>query len=386
MSSLKIVKGVLIVVLFWAPEVLFSREDKSFSSFQDISELPLTPPFYKKKVDEKKAYSFNLPHITIRKLNNPTSYREIDYGDIRERQKLEALRSQFEGSSGILKYNVITRGSLNGKYAFLYINQELGYPSRGIWLALFDNERKQWLKYHTGLADNMPLHLKRNSSLPLFKNSNWLQVEAAFMQEFPSFHPITFYKLLEDGFVIELDISKIVADTDEDGLTDIVENMMMLDPEQRDTDNDGIIDSLDPNPRFNLPRTEITSVYEAVMKGYDLYPRAGYIPVPTVPLKYIANLLSNQSVPNYFVVSDSKHVQSISLSNVRLIIVTSQEYEMMKDSYPSNFQKLELSPLSKVNNEKDTYEVSVSILGSTMYKVRKGKNGWEFIELYRVSH
>ena len=65
------------------------------------------------------------------------------------------------------------------------------------------------------------------------------------------------YEVVQDGLLLTIDIATLQRDSDSDGLTDIIEKKYYYtNPNNPDTDGDGVPDNLDLNPRRAVPRTE----------------------------------------------------------------------------------------------------------------------------------
>lgn len=330
-----------------------------------------------------KVLEYTLPQISIRKIRNYIPFQALLHYP--PEQKLAMFpnpnRNSFFytiGSSGIDKPQIIKSGTLGNTYAILYRDSKYS-PGKDIWLALYNPEHGKWQKYYTGITQSSPLHLKWDSQVPLFKDTHTIQIEAAYTRDLhlkEYFFPIL--DLVQDGVVVEIDVALIMADSDRDGLTDVLEEKLLLKPKKCDSDGDGVIDSLDPNPRFSLPRTEFTQIYEQVSFRPYL-PDYLFYPIPLMPLKYAMYSLSGPDAFTYLIVSDDKDIQGIGLSNSRLIILTSKEYEAQKDFGLKEFRQIYLDTLTKIPGKKDTYKISVSSgPGGSEYTVRKGKGGWEY--------
>lgn len=360
------------------------EEDKYFSNEQEAYYDSLPHPSLE-PASREEILSFRLPHITIRELRAFTPFKNIAHMSPEQQQGFEALYNREgsfpeEGTSGVSQPFIIKKRGLNGKQAFLYMDNMLDEAWAGVWLALYEEESGQWHKYYTGLAQGQPLFLKWNSRLPLFKDSITLQVEAAFLRETYSEQYFAIdHELVKDGAVVEIDLAAITADTDGDGLTDVVEAKMGLNPTLKDTDRDGMTDKLDPNPRFSQLRTELSSLYEAVLS--DTLPAAyeGFRKVPFASKQGAVSALPQRPVGTKLIVSDSRDIQGITLADERVIILTSKEYEQHKANYPSTFSQYYLSPLFRIDGMPNTYRFSVSYgPGGTEYLVRKGRGGWEY--------
>jgi hypothetical protein len=123
-------------------------------------------------------------------------------------------------------------------------------PAFGLWFAR--TEHGQWTRpLYLGLQQYFPYVVTGGSALPLVEGGR-LQIEARVREMDPrsiTFPPVgTTLKRSEDGVVITIDLARLEADTDHDGLTDIEECRLGLDPQNPDTDGDGVRDGADPLP------------------------------------------------------------------------------------------------------------------------------------------
>jgi hypothetical protein len=334
-------------------------------------------------VPKAKVLNYTLPQIRIRKIRNYTPFQNRSQLSPEQIQAMinKPNRNSFfftVGATGIDKFQIIKRETKGNLHAILYLDSKYS-QGKDIWLALYNSEQGIWKKYYTGLTQSLPLYLKWDSQVPLVKNDKTIQVEAAYTRDHhlkENLFPIP--ELVQDGVVVEMDIARIIADSDRDGLTDVLEEKLLLNPKESDSDGDGLIDSLDPNPRFSLPRTEYTQIYEELY--YRPHPSDHlFYPIPFMPLKYAMHSLSGSDAFTYLIVSDDKDIQGIGLSGSRLIILTKKEYEAQKDFGLKEFRQIFVSSISKIGGSKNLYSIRVSSgPGGSEYTVRKGKGGWEY--------
>jgi len=108
-----------------------------------------------------------------------------------------------------------------------------------------------------GEAMNFPhaLLARVTSNVPPF-DGDVVQVEVERLQRslWDSFSPDEGTARQRDLFV-RISVEALRRDSDGDGLTDLVEESLLLDPRNRDTDGDGLLDSADPSPRVAVPAT-----------------------------------------------------------------------------------------------------------------------------------
>lgn len=368
-------RNYLLLLLFLSLNVNAVAQEYSNSETEELED------FYK-PVAKPKVLTYTLPQIRIRKIKKYTPFQALLHHSPEQNLAMisDPNRNSFFytiGSSGIDRFQIIKRGIVGNTHAILYRDAKYS-QGKDVWLALYNPKQERWEKYYTGLTQSFPLHLKWDSQVPLFKNDQTVQIEGAYTREvhLKQNHFYPSLELIQDGVVVEIDIARIIADSDKDGLTDVLEEKLLLNPKKCDSDGDGVIDSLDPNPRFSLPRTELAWIYEAVY--YEPYHLENlFYPILFMPLKYAMYSLAGPDAFTYLIVSDDKDIQSIGLSGSRLIILTTEEYEAQKDFGLKEFRQIYFDGLTKAPGE-DTYKIMVSSgSGGSEYTIRKGKNGWE---------
>lgn len=280
----------------------------------------------------------------------------------------------------IVKKDVIKYGDLKNNKAIIYRDSRYNDCfEKGYWIALSNDNGKNWKQYYSGLTVNKNYYFKSNSKIPLWKNSTTLQIEAAKVKIIserilPS-KPEE-YGVLRDSLAIQFDFSKIVLDSDNDGLTNIVEERMLLNPNNPDTDDDGIIDSKDKNPRFKSNSTAKSILYESLMVKYVFKDNIDYqIDLSKMPKR--RNYPSNVDNSISIFVNDDDDVKGLELINETLVVMTTKEYKAYKLKYPFSFNIKDFSKMFLCDNEKDIYLVhSSSCMSGQTYLVKKNDDGW----------
>lgn len=123
----------------------------------------------------------------------------------------------------------------------------------GYWISLSDDSGRHFqAPLYTGLRMFEPYVVAARSKLPMLAG-NHLQLEVAVRQlddEHVTLPPISLpMKARRNDLYLDIPLVELARDTDGDGLTDIAEWAMLLDPKNADTDGDGIPDGRDPLPQ-----------------------------------------------------------------------------------------------------------------------------------------
>lgn len=282
------------------------------------------------------------------------------------------------------RFQIIKQEKKGDVEAFVYRDGEfenLFFGEPGIWVAYSENKGETWSYYYTGIVQRQPLFVKWYSSYPLINEKGDLQIEACLLRQTSPFsHPIPTqsYQLAKDGLLLTLDLETLRKDSDGDGLTDIVEAKFRTDPNNADTDDDGIPDNLDLNPRFASQRTDKSVIYEAVLNGVQI-PFWGeeeeetVFPIDVTPeMHYVVD-----TTETIMIVTDDPALQNSQPTKYRVIILTKEEYENNPRYFENDLNDMSFTPLFKVDCKKDTYLFSYSFnTGGASYWVKKTDKGW----------
>jgi hypothetical protein len=315
--------------------------------------------------------------------------RKIDFRDSKGMEKLwDEVHKEKIGP--IDKYDAIKHGNLKNNQAVIYTDNKFNDCFEdGYWIALSNDNGKNWKQYYTGLTVNKKYYFKNNSKISLWKNSNTLQIEAVISKKIsdrilPSISEK--YGVVRDSIAIQLNVSEIIKDSDSDGITDIVENKMLLNPNNPDTDGDGIIDSKDKNPRFKSKRTAKSILYEVLMGNYKFEnPNSYRIDLNNLPKNKYSN--SNRTDAISIFITDDNDIKGLDLKDETLIIMNSKEYGKYKLKYPYSFSTRAYSKMFLCDGEDNVYIIEESSCSSgTTYLVKKTKKGWEvsILEMYVI--
>lgn len=128
----------------------------------------------------------------------------------------------------------------------------------------------RWEELYLSLGDHHPFHALDAAKVPLLDGDDVVRLameEAPLDERSISFPPIGLSAPTKRPLVVlEAPLAALRRDTDRDGLTDLVEARLLLDPKQRDTDGDGVIDGDDATPRLDdrlapTPRAEMLNAF-----------------------------------------------------------------------------------------------------------------------------
>jgi hypothetical protein len=122
----------------------------------------------------------------------------------------------------------------------------------GYWLHLSDDSGEHWRgPFYMGFAHQYPYDVAPQSRAPAFDGDRLqLEVERREVDEKTiTFPPVGLRaKNVRKDLYLSIDTAVFLKDSDGDGLTDLLEEKLLLDPQSRDTDGDGRPDGVDPLP------------------------------------------------------------------------------------------------------------------------------------------
>jgi hypothetical protein len=142
----------------------------------------------------------------------------------------------------------------------------------GYWLYLSADSGKTWEgPYYLGIADQFPYVILPVTHVPSFDGDRVnVEVERREVDESTiTFPPVGLRaKNVAKDLYLSIDTAAVKRDSDGDGLTDLMEEKLGLDPLSPDTDDDGIPDGSDPlplQPRSEAESSERGQLLEAVL-------------------------------------------------------------------------------------------------------------------------
>lgn len=154
----------------------------------------------------------------------------------------------------ISPYSVRRSASVDGETFIVFLSGDLDpsgeLPAAGVWLAR--GQGGWWdSPIYLGLQEHFPYVVTSGSRLPLVSDGK-VQLEVRIAEIDPdsiTFPPVGLrMKREESGVVLTSTLAELQRDSDGDGLTDLMESRLALDPVIADTDGDGQTDGVDPMP------------------------------------------------------------------------------------------------------------------------------------------
>ena len=256
-------------------------------------------------------------------------------------------------------------------------------PAAAYWLRRSEPDGAKVREFYLGIREHLPYSLSEQVSAVLVENGR-LQLDMHYSRmdtEAVSFPPIRLAIQDAGNYRLEASIDDIARDSDGDGLTDLAEDRMMLDPHAVDSDGDGIADAVDAFPNVALRRASSESD-QAMAAALSFLSAQGDEAI-SFGVPGSENFVKRSRAINHtlFVRADPEDLAGLD-GNARVIVVPkSLDDKLLKSRpgfdvfYPTTFS-LQMSP----GGGSATLQWSARWRGGTLALFRRG-NVWEVGEI-----
>ncbi|MYY23983.1 hypothetical protein [Elizabethkingia anophelis] len=233
--------------------------------------------FVNEKDNRDGDYKEEIPYTVQQILNEKPDYLEIE--------NLKSYRSFKKDSTELhseqISINSNEREAYLNQYSLLdkvfsnqfwhYQKQQvgnilyaLGHNRQGYWLLKIENDKPS--AYFLGLSFSH-YYFNRIQERPIIKG-DYLQIEGSLVKiakvdGLPGYDD---YSAIEDGKLFKIKLKDLMQDSDQDGYNDIFEKSFGLNPNNKDTDGDGIDDFNDMNPMYKSERNKFSQLYEQIIQ------------------------------------------------------------------------------------------------------------------------
>ena len=181
-----------------------------------------------------------------------------------------------KGFASLAEFTIIALSPIAQRIFAVSVSQDVDprgeISAGGYWLHLSADRGRTWRgPYYLGFADQFPYVILPASRVPAFDGARVnLEVERREIDEATiTFPPVGLRaKNVQKDLYLSIDVAAVERDSDQDGLTDLLEEKLALDPSTPDTDADGIPDGSDPlplQPRSGAESSESGQLLEAVL-------------------------------------------------------------------------------------------------------------------------
>jgi len=170
-------------------------------------------------------------------------------------QRSSAAKAQVRLPEELYERFQVVRAERSGRRAVVIVSS-LDYGA-GYWVILSSNGGTTWSQpYFAGVELSRDYTVREASDLPLLAGEN-LQVEVERQGAEPAADDAAargapaagLSRRTVQGIYLEIPLATLERDSDGDGLTDLSEERLVTDPDDPDTDHDGVPDGVDPLPQ-----------------------------------------------------------------------------------------------------------------------------------------
>lgn len=256
---MKILYFLACIVLIFCSETI---EKNCFESEKEKAEYIEQKPFTVKEILTKKP-----SYLEIVDLKNFRSFKEDslyaheykwkNYDEIMKQKETELkdFKDAFRNKFMIYKQQNVG----NTKYA-------LGRNDLGYWLLKIADHKPS--AYFLGLSFSH-YYFNEIQNQSLIKDG-LLQVEGSLVKiiKVPGLPGYDDYSAIADGKLFKINLKELMKDTDHDGHNDIFEKCFGLNPDDKDSDGDGVNDFTDINPMYKSEKNKFTELYEMLLPTY----------------------------------------------------------------------------------------------------------------------
>ncbi|QSX30174.1 hypothetical protein JYB88_00370 [Shewanella cyperi] len=244
----------------------------------------------------------------------------------------------------ISPWSVVRVAESAGGLYVLYSNHDVDpvgeLPGGGYWLIFSTDKGQTWSSpLYLGLQEHQPYEIVRDSGLPI-RDGEFFNLEvrrAPLDPDSISFPPV--------GLRVQSDPSKLylqfrwqdlVQDSDGDGLNDLLEEKLGLNPMVADSDGDGLSDRLDPLPgvKYEPETDDVTAVMQMAFEQIVNYEKDA-LPVnpgSTFPISLPTDAVEQGRFYTLFVTGDRKNYASLQLP-MRVIVMSTAEVKAAGDKW-----------------------------------------------------
>ena len=236
--------------------------------------------FVNEKDNRDGDYKEEIPYTVQQILNEKPDYLEIE--------NLKSYRSFKKDSTEYNFHNISDKESEKRVKAykndyklfekffpdqFWYVQRQqientlysLAKNNLGYWLLKIEKNKPS--AYFLGLSFSH-YYFNKIQKNPIIKG-DYLQIEGSLVKiikvgGLPGYDD---YSAIEDGKLFKIKLKDLMRDSDQDGYNDIFEKSFGLNPNNKDTDGDGVDDFNDMNPMYKSEKNKFSQLYDQLIQA-----------------------------------------------------------------------------------------------------------------------
>ena len=252
-----------------------SLEERCFTSSDDIStknfkndEDLINDNYYDyaQKYDVKKIIAEKPDYLQIIYLKKFRSFKKDSLSLLSKSEEMAKRNEDDDSEFKTFNDKFSEQFSFSNQQKIGNVRYAFGRNQLGFWLCKIENDQPS--AYFLGLSFSH-YYINEVQEKPMV-NHGFLELEGSFVTivKVPDLPVYDDYSAIEDGKLFKIALSDLMKDSDNDGYNDIFENCFGLNPDNKDTDGDGIDDFKDLNPMFKSEKNKFTQLYEMLLPDY----------------------------------------------------------------------------------------------------------------------
>jgi hypothetical protein len=219
----------------------------------------------------------------------------------------------------------------------------------GYWMIHSSNNAVTWsTPVYLGIQANQPYEIVSDSHLSM-KHGDIFRIEVKRAEIDPTsitFPPVGLRIQTDSASLyLEYKLTDLYRDSDNDGLTDILEEKLGLNAFAADSDQDGLIDSKDPLPfvKFSAQHNEYSFLLDTIIQKVVGYEEQGIVvnPSDTKPISLPEDRANIDKMYTLFLNGNRDNYSNLQLP-VRTIVLSSEEISAIREKwgvfYPINIE------------------------------------------------
>ena len=303
----------------------------------------------------------NIPkHI---KMNEIKNFKKFHY-DKKETANLKAQEKEYFESSD---YQNLFKEWISALPEFNYLSQTenfaLAKNKYGLWVV--EKVNNQFKPYFLGIAQNIYLDNFYGKNQKFMRNNQFVMTGTLVdVQRLSRIPMLPKYEVIKEGLEFSISLDEIRKDSDQDDFNDLFENFLGLNPNSKDTDQDGIPDFVDHNPKYKSETSKFTSMYEMIVNQDR----------------------KNQNYTFKEVLTDCDYFKKINPKNIKVLIYTTSEKAPIKEDVLDQFFPGKYSKMKTYENYPEVYFTDFSDStgdGTISAEFKNGK--WKLDRKYTVT-
>ena len=302
----------------------------------------------------------NLPaHIQMKEASD---FKPFNY-DLKSTEDLQGKeKSYFDSPEYQKKFSEWITALPEFNYLSIQDNYALAKNKYGLWI--IEKNGSDFKSYFLGLTQNIYLPDFYGKDQKFLHNNQFLMKGTVVdIQRLSRVPMLPKYEVIKDGVQFVINLDEIKKDSDQDGFNDLFEKFIGLNPNSADSDNDGIADFTDSNPKYKSGTDKFTAMYETLIDHQKAVTQYSFTEILT----------------------DCDYFQAINPKNIKVLMYNTTEKAPIKDDVLDHFFPGKYSKMKMYKGYPEVYFTDFSDKSGDGTLSAEFVNGkWKFDKKYTV--